>query len=130
MTAQEIKALPKEFDFKSNINSMGLTYHAIEKEDGYVVTHEDMEWSFDKHEFRKKLLNGEYVVVGKEPKLYKVKYKVWNTSFSDLYDREMLSIGSDEEEAINRVGGVAPIDARDFIAEEITEIFGHTVIVK
>ena len=63
MTAQKIKTLPKEFDFKSNINPMGLTYHAIEKTDCYVVTHEDSTWTYDKHEFRQCLLNDKYVVV-------------------------------------------------------------------
>lgn len=66
MTAQEIKSLPKEFDFKSNINPYGLIYHAVEKEHHYVVTTDTCEWEYDKHEFRVSLLNGDFVVVGKE----------------------------------------------------------------
>lgn len=63
MTTAEIKALPKEFDFKSNINRMGLTYHAVEKEHCYVVTHNDSEWVYDKKEFRRYLLNNDFVVI-------------------------------------------------------------------
>ena len=48
MTCAEIKALPKEFDFKSNINPIGLTYHAVEKEYYYIVTTDGCEWKIDK----------------------------------------------------------------------------------
>ena len=76
MTAQEIKALPKEFDFKSNINPIGLIYHAVEKLNCYVVTHEDSIWTYDKHEFRKNLLNDDYYLVDEEkPKgIYVIEY--------------------------------------------------------
>ena len=76
MTAQEIKNLPKEFDFKSNINTIGLIYHAVEKLNCYVVTHEDSEWVFDKSEFRKNLLNGDYYLVDEEKSqdIYVIEY--------------------------------------------------------
>lgn len=63
MTTAEIKALPKEFNFKSNINHMGLTYHAVEEEHCYVVTHNDSRWVYDKKEFRRNLLNDDFVVL-------------------------------------------------------------------
>lgn len=63
MTTQTIKALPKEFNFKSKTNPFNLTYHAVEEPHCYVVTHEDNKWTFDKHEFHKSLLDGEYVIV-------------------------------------------------------------------
>ena len=62
MTAAEIKALPKEFDFKSNISSFDLVYHAIEEKHCYVVTHDDCKWKYDKKEFRRSLLNNDFVV--------------------------------------------------------------------
>ena len=76
MTVQEIKALPKEFDFKSNINPIGLTYHAVEKLNCYVVTYEDSEWTYDKHEFRKNLLNDDYYLVDEEKPqgIYVIEY--------------------------------------------------------
>lgn len=63
MTAAEIQALTKEFDFKSNINHMGLTYHAVEKRKCYVVTHDNSRWEYDKQEFRRRLLNDDFVVL-------------------------------------------------------------------
>lgn len=62
MTAQEIKSLPKEFNFKSNINP-GLIYHAVEREHDYVITTDDCEWIYDKHELRHHLLNNDFVVI-------------------------------------------------------------------
>lgn len=63
-------------------------------------------------------------------KLYKVQYKTWNMSFSDLIDREMLSVGKDQEDAICRVMDVVDKDARDFQAEEIEKVFGFTISVR
>ena len=76
MTAQEIKALPKEFDFKSNINTMGLIYHAVEKLNCYVVTHEDSEWVYDKHEFRQHLLKDDFYLADEEKPhgIYVIEY--------------------------------------------------------
>lgn len=63
-------------------------------------------------------------------KLYIVKYKTWNMFFSDLNDNEMLSVGSNEEEAINQVKSVVARDARDFEATEVKNIFGYNVVVE
>lgn len=63
-------------------------------------------------------------------KLYRVTYKVWNSTFSDLLPREDLSIGVHGEDAIRRLRGKTDKDARDFDAMEITEVLGHRVIVE
>lgn len=60
--------------------------------------------------------------------LYRVKYREWNTYFSDMYKCEELSVGKNKEEAINRVKEVAAKDARFFKAEKITTVFGHKVL--
>lgn len=62
-------------------------------------------------------------------KLYKVSYKVWNRSFSDLLQREALSIGTDGEDAIRRVKARVDKDARNFEVQEIKEISGHRIRV-
>lgn len=59
--------------------------------------------------------------------LYKVTYREWNGSFSDMYDCEELSVGESEKEAIERVKKIAGNDARDFEAERITKVFGYKV---
>ena len=63
-------------------------------------------------------------------KLYKVKYKIWAPYFSEVIRRERLSIGANAEEAIARIKDNESISARDFVAEEITEVFGHKIEVK
>ena len=100
MTVQDIKALPKEFDFKSNINTMGLTYHAVKKENCYIVTTDDCEWVFSKHDMHKGLLNGDYVVAGN-----KMFYKVFFTIDTGCrYDDHIAIVSADNgSEAINKV---------------------------
>ncbi|BFL45677.1 hypothetical protein [Lactonifactor longoviformis] len=63
-------------------------------------------------------------------KLYKVTYKVWNSTFSDLLQREELSIGVHGEDAVRRIREKADKDARDFNAWEITEVLGRSIIVE
>lgn len=63
-------------------------------------------------------------------KLYKVTYKIWNVYAFETIFRERLSIGANEEDAIARVKANESISARDFHAEEITEVFGHKIEVK
>lgn len=63
-------------------------------------------------------------------KLYRIKYKTWNMFFSDLNDNEMLSVGNNEEEAINRVKSVVKKDARDFEAMEVDNVFGYNIVVE
>ena len=58
----KIKKLPKEFDFKSNINPLGLTYHATEMDDRYVVQCGLSMWDYDKQNFHNRLLRKEYVI--------------------------------------------------------------------
>lgn len=68
MEVAEIKTLPKEFDFKTNINSLtkDMIYHAKENGRFYEVT-----WNLDDHiascsctklQFWKHLKNKEFVV--------------------------------------------------------------------
>jgi len=60
--------------------------------------------------------------------LYRVAYREWNSSFSDMYDCEELSVGKNEEEAIERVKEIAGKDARDFEAVKVSNVFGYKVI--
>ena len=62
-------------------------------------------------------------------KLYQVSYRVWNSSFSTLSERERLSIGEDEDEAIERIKETADRDARDFTAKEVSNVFGCAIRV-
>lgn len=59
--------LPKEFNFKSNVNPLSILYHAEETEYGYKVTcnwDTDVSWKYSKEEMEENLLNGDYVIVG------------------------------------------------------------------
>lgn len=60
--------------------------------------------------------------------LYRVTYREWNGSFSDMYDCEELSVGENENEAIARVREIAGKDARDFEAVKVTNVFGRKII--
>ncbi len=68
--------------------------------------------------------------VGMELKLYRVTYKIWNSTFSGLIPREALSIGIHEADAIQRLRAEAERDAREFEATIITEVQGHRIIVE
>ncbi len=68
--------------------------------------------------------------VGMELKLYRVTYKIWNSTFSGLIPREALSIGVHEADAIQRLKPEAERDAREFEAKIITEVQGHRIIVE
>ena len=59
--------------------------------------------------------------------LYKVKYRQWNGLFSDMYDCEKLSVGENDQEAIDRVKETADKDARNFEAEIITNVFEYKI---
>jgi hypothetical protein len=65
MTVKEIKNLPNEFDFVSRINPYGILYHAVKKKHSYEVawegTYGKYSYSYSKEEFRRKLLNNEFV---------------------------------------------------------------------
>lgn len=62
-------------------------------------------------------------------RLYRVAYYEWSCTFSDLIQRQMLSVGEDAEEAIANVKLKADSDARDFSAKEIREVMGHKIMV-
>ena len=67
MLVDDIKKLPKEFDFKSRINPFGITYHAKEEKHSYMVTwNVDTEnisqTTYSKKDFRRHLLKDEFVV--------------------------------------------------------------------
>lgn len=69
MKVKEIKALPKEFNFKSNINPFNVLYHAKEEKYCYKVTCLDGSngnWTINKKDFRRKLLNNDFEVVFEE----------------------------------------------------------------
>ncbi len=68
--------------------------------------------------------------VGMGLKLYRVTYKIWNSTFSDLIPREALSIGVHEADAIRRLKPGAERDAREFEAKIITEVQGHRIIIE
>lgn len=65
MTVADIKNLPKEFNFKSNINTYGIIYHAVEQKHGYRVTCNvgTSEWDFSKEEMHRNLLSGDYEII-------------------------------------------------------------------
>lgn len=58
----KMKNLPKEFDFKSNVNPLGLTYHAIEMDEIYIVSTDGSVWDFDKQDFHNHFVRKEFVV--------------------------------------------------------------------
>ena len=62
MKVKDIKQLPEEFNFKSKINPFNIIYHAKEEKHRYVVTCEGHRYTFSKEDFRRRLLNDEYVV--------------------------------------------------------------------
>ena len=64
----DIDNLPKEFNFKSKINTLVNMYHAVEREDDYLVTSDSgCMWHFDKAEIHHYLLKGDYVIIEEEP---------------------------------------------------------------
>lgn len=62
--------------------------------------------------------------------LYEVSYEEWNSSFSELVRKKMLSVGGNKEEAISNVKALAQSDARNFTAKEIPEVMGYKVSVQ
>lgn len=59
--------------------------------------------------------------------LYMVKYKQWNSYFSENYERERLSVENNKYEAIAKVKETVSKDAREFAAEKISAVFGYEV---
>ena len=62
-------------------------------------------------------------------RLYTVEYSTWNSTFSELIWRHMLSGGFDTDEAIYYARELAPKDARDFKATEVEEVMGFSIHV-
>lgn len=63
----------------------------------------------------------------KNLKLYSVTYNTWNMYFSDLIPNDMLAVGTDPEDAIQRTKEMVEKDARDFEAKEITNVMGFKI---
>jgi hypothetical protein len=57
------EAWPKEFDFKSKINTFGLTYHAVEEPCRYIVTNDNNRWVYSKPKMHELLLNGDFIII-------------------------------------------------------------------
>ena len=57
---------PKEFDFKSRINSFGLIYHAVEEPCRYTVYHDNSRWFYSKPKMHEYLSSGDFVIIDKE----------------------------------------------------------------
>ncbi len=64
----------------------------------------------------------------KNLKLYSVTYNTWNMYFSDLIPNDMLAVGTDPEDAIERTKEMVEKDARDFQAKEITNVMGFQIV--
>lgn len=58
----KMKNLPKEFNFKSNINPLGLIYHAKEMDYCYLVTVDKSNWNFNKEKFHKYFVRKEFEI--------------------------------------------------------------------
>lgn len=78
MTAQEIKNLPDEFNFKSNLNPAVDMYHAVKTKDGYVVKSKDGygPWHFYEPEMHRYLIKGVFEIIGgvTEKSIYVIEY--------------------------------------------------------
>ena len=60
-------------------------------------------------------------------KLYSITYSTWNNSFSDLNRHNILAVGNGAEDAIQRTKEMVERDARDFRAEEISDVMGFRI---
>ena len=60
-------------------------------------------------------------------KLYSVAFFTWNESFSNLDRHDVLAVGYEMKDAIQRVKEAAERDARDFTATEITDVVGFKI---
>lgn len=63
MHVEDLRRLPKEFDFISHINPFGIVYHAKEEKHGYTVTCDGHRYAFSKRDLRGKFLNDEYELI-------------------------------------------------------------------
>lgn len=63
MTVTDIKKLPRKFNFKSNIDTYGITYHATERLTCYKINDGNYQWKVDKQTLRRALRRGDYEIV-------------------------------------------------------------------
>ena len=64
-------------------------------------------------------------------KLWKIKYTCYNKNYTRLRNPEILSVGKTAEEAIAKaIESGLEYDARNFKAEEISNVFGFKIIVE
>ena len=62
--------------------------------------------------------------------MYRVRYAVWNVSFSVTHPEEILVVGRSEDEAICYAKAYAPADAMGFSALKVTQVCGRTITVE
>lgn len=61
--------------------------------------------------------------------LYSVNYQDWTDDLSDLIDKSMLSVGKDEEDAIENARLDARSDSRNFTASKVDEVMGMNISI-
>ena len=88
--------LPKEFDFKSTLNTAVDSYHAKEMPNGdYKVTCDfntvDFSWSFTKEEIENHIINKQYIIIGDEHKM--TNYICINGKKAELTEEQMKALG-------------------------------------
>lgn len=63
MKVKDIKKLPEEFNFKSNINPWGILYHAKKEKHRYKITWEEHgECYIEKKVFYRNLLKNNFII--------------------------------------------------------------------
>ena len=103
-----VTRLPKEFDFKSNINELGLIYHAKETPQEYykVSWHfngKDLSWNFTKKEMMNRISHNQYIIIGDEHLME--NYICINGKKAELTEEQMKALGIELPKAspFNRV---------------------------
>lgn len=62
-------------------------------------------------------------------RLYRVTYKEPNELLVGTHDCEKLSVGKDADEAMRKVMKIASREADCFDAEDVTEVFGYSIVI-
>lgn len=88
--------IPKEFDFKSNINDLVDSYHAKEMPQGYykvTCNHEGKEhsWNFTKEEMENRISGNAYIIIGDETLME--NYICINGKKAELTEEQMKALG-------------------------------------
>ena len=63
-------------------------------------------------------------------KLFIVQYNIWNCSFSGTISQQTLSVGNNEDEAIETIKERVERGSMGFCAREVSSIMGHKIIVE